>query len=439
MTGEAPAPAPAAHPDAAAAPAARPDADRSAAGRPTPANETPATLVRVVAALILVGLALRPQILLIGPLVPSIRADLGLSHGVAGLLSSIPVLCMAVLAPLGPVLAASVGPRVGAALCVIAIAGFGVVRAFLPDAPTILLATVGLGAGMALIGPILPMVVRFRLPHHPAAGTGAYVLGLAVGGTIAAAVAVPVADAFGGWRWAMGLVSAAAFVSVLAWWFLIPSDHGFRRSRPTLPNLPWRRPAAWLIGVTFGAQAMLFYGSISWLASIYVERGWSLGQAAGLIATFNGISLVSTIAVPLLADRVGTRREQMAAASILAIAGILGITLTPGEPSGSLIAFGSAALLGLGIGAFFPLALTLPVDIAGTAAEAASVAALQLLVGYGISAASPFVLGVVRDATGGFGAVLWIMVAMAVAMLPLSLSLDPRRLRRTTAAGQVAQ
>jgi len=55
----------------------------------------------------------------------------------------------------------------------------------------------------------------------------------------------------------------------------------------------------------------------------------------------------------------------------------------------------------------------------------------MLLIGYGISAASPFVLGVVHDATGGFGAVLWIMVAMAGAMLPLALALDPPRLRRT--------
>lgn len=402
-----------------------------------PADEAPgdtrdrAPLLRVIAGLVLVGLALRPQILLIGPLVPAIRADLGLSHGAAGLLSSIPVLCMALLAPLGPVLAASVGPRVGAALCVIAIAGFGLVRAVLPDAPTILIATVGLGAGMALIGPILPMVVRLRAPGHPAAGTGAYVVGLSIGGSIAAALAVPIADAFGGWRWALGLVSAAGFVSVLAWWKLIPADHGIRRMRPTLPDLPWRRPAAWLIGLAFGAQAMLFYGSISWLASIYIERGWSVGEAAGLIAFFNGIGLVATLAVPLLADRISSRRQQMATASVVAIAGILAITLTPGEGSGSPVAFASAALLGLGIGAFFPLALTLPVDISATATEAASVSALMLLVGYGISAAAPFLLGVVRDATGGFGAVLWIMVGMAIAMLPLSLALDPRRLRRT--------
>jgi cyanate permease len=54
---------------------------------------------RFVAALFLVSLALRPQIIATAPLIPSIQADLGISHAVAGLLSAIPVLCMGVFAP----------------------------------------------------------------------------------------------------------------------------------------------------------------------------------------------------------------------------------------------------------------------------------------------------------------------------------------------------
>jgi MFS transporter, CP family, cyanate transporter len=127
--------------------------------------------IRVVAALVLIGIALRPQALIVGPLVGQIQADLGMSHGVAGLLSTIPVLCMGFLAPLGPVLSGSIGPRLGAALCVLLIAAFGVLRAFLPDAATVLVATVGVGVGMAVIGPILPSIVRQHLPNQPAAGT----------------------------------------------------------------------------------------------------------------------------------------------------------------------------------------------------------------------------------------------------------------------------
>lgn len=385
--------------------------------------------VRLAAALVLVGLALRPQILVIGPLVGSIQADLALSHGVAGLLGSIPVLCMSVLAPLGPVLAASIGPRLGTAACVLLIGAFGLLRGFAPEVVTLLVATVGVGIGMAVVGPILPMIVHTRLPGRPAAGTGAYVVGLSIGGAVTAALAVPIAAALGGWRGALIVVSAAAFGSLAAWLWLMPGDAGHVRAAPSRPNLPWRRGSAWLLGLIFSSQSILFFGCATWLASIYVERGWSATDAGSLVAILAGIGLVSTLAIPLLADRFGSRRAQLTLAAALSIAGAVVVALTRGEPSGSLVAFGAAALLGLGIGAYFPLAMTLPVDVAMDAQDAASITALMLLVGYLLAATAPVLLGVVRDAAGSFDAVVWILVGVAVAMLPLALALSPARLR----------
>jgi len=384
--------------------------------------------VRIVAALVLIGTALRPQALIVGPLVGDIQADLGMSHGIAGLLSTIPVLCMGFLAPLGPVLSGSIGPRLGAALCVLLIAAFGVLRALLPDAATVLLATIGVGVGMAVVGPILPSIVRQRLPTQPAAGTGAYVAGLVLGATATAAVAVPIATATGSWRGSFAIISAVALVSLVAWQLLMPADTEHRRVAPQWPRLPWRRPSAWLLGVIFGSQSILFYGGITWLASIYSERGWGPVEAGGLVALFTGIGIVPTLAVPLIADRVGTRRTQLASAALFSVAGALIIALTPAEPSGSLLTAAAVVLLGLGIGAYFPLALTLPVDVAADPADAASISALMLLVGYLLAAMSPVVLGFARDTFGDFSLVTWILVGVAVAQLPLALALHPRRL-----------
>jgi len=386
--------------------------------------------IRIVGALILAGTALRTQALIVGPLVGNVQADLGMSHGIAGLLSTIPVLCMGFLAPLGPVLAGSLGPRMGTALCILFIAVFGVLRAFLPDAAMVLLATIGVGVGMSLVGPILPAIVRRRLPNHPAAGTGAYVTGLVIGGATTAAVAVPLANALGGWRGSFALISATAFISLAAWLVLMPRDDGHVRTAPQRPRIPWRRPAAWLLGLIFGSQSILFYGCITWLASIYVERGWPETDAATLVAVLAGIGLPTTIAVPLFADRFGTRRSQLAFAGALSVAGAVTVALTPGEPPGSIVALGATALLGIGIGLYFPLALTLPVDVATDPAEASSVSAMMLLVGYLLAAIAPVFLGIVRDATGTFDQVAWILVAVAATMIPLSLALNPARLRR---------
>ena len=392
----------------------------------------PAGLARTILALALVGLALRTPILVVGPIVGQLQADLGMSHAVAGLLGTIPVLCMGLLAPFGPVLAASIGPRLGAAACVALIGTFGLVRAIAPETTSVLVATLGMGVGMALVGPILSMTVRGRTPDHPAAGTGAYVAGMIIGGSIAAAAVVPLADALGGWRPAFAVVAAAGAISLVAWLVLLSPDAG-GRSRPTLPRLPWRQPSAWLLGLVFASQSTLFYGSITWLASAYIERGWTAGQAAGLIAFFNGIGLLASLSVPIFADRIGTRRTQMTGAAILAVIGSLAVVLTPGEGAGSALAFAATAMLGFGIGVFFPLVLTLPVDIAREPAEAASLTALMLLAGYLISSIAPVALGFLRDATGSFEAVLWALVGIAVAMVPLALSLGQGRLDRAGA------
>jgi cyanate permease len=57
----------------------------------------------------------------------------------------------------------------------------------------------------------------------------------------------------------------------------------------------------------------------------------------------------------------------------------------------------------------------------------------MLLIGYVLAATAPVVLGVVRDATGNFDAVVWILVAIAASMTPLALALSPGRLSRAGA------
>ncbi|CAN5496895.1 hypothetical protein BH20CHL7_BH20CHL7_04270 [soil metagenome] len=66
--------------------------------------------IAVILGLFLASVAMRPQILAIGPVLPLIRDDLGLPASVAGLLTTIPVLCMGLFAPIGPRVAARLGP-----------------------------------------------------------------------------------------------------------------------------------------------------------------------------------------------------------------------------------------------------------------------------------------------------------------------------------------
>src|SRR5207342_1172192 len=80
----------------------------------------------IFAALFLAGLALRPQIVGVGPLIPEIQDDLDTSHAIVGLLGTIPVLCMGLFAPLGAYLAGRIGSRTAMTVALALIGAFGV-------------------------------------------------------------------------------------------------------------------------------------------------------------------------------------------------------------------------------------------------------------------------------------------------------------------------
>jgi CP family cyanate transporter-like MFS transporter len=266
--------------------------------------------VAVIAGLFLATLALRPQLLAIGPLLPLIREDLGLSASAAGFLTTIPVLCMGVFAPIGPFVAARLGPKTAFGICLALVVGLGMVRAVAPSYPLVLLATLGLGIGVGVAGAIPSMIVSQRLPSRPALGTGAYAGGIVAGSTLAAAAAVPLAIN-GDWRQSLLVISAISLVSVGAWFALVRGDRPPGAIRVTVPHLPWRHVTAWLLVAAFGLQSLMYYGVVAWLPNVFVERGWTPAAAGSLVAVCNGVGLVTTLGVPLVADRFGGRRRQL--------------------------------------------------------------------------------------------------------------------------------
>ena len=375
-----------------------------------------------LAALFLAALALRPQLLAIGPLLPAIRADLDIAYAVAGLLGTIPVLCMGLLAPTGPRLVARIGTRTALGLCLGGIVTFGLVRSAAPEALTILAATTAIGISVGAAGAIPSIFVKLRTPSLPVLGTGAYAGGIVAGSTIAAALAVPLAGPSADWRFALLVISLASLVPLISWLVLAPADHGSGRAHTESSGLPWRSPTAWLLVLVFALQSMIYYGLVAWLASTYQERGWDEASAGGLLALMNGIGLVTTIGVPLVADRLGSRRSQLLASSIAAVAGVLGVILVPGA------AVLWSVVLGLSLGAVFPLVLTLPVDVADRPADVGAAAALMLFGGYIISSTAPVLLGAIRDATGTFEATFWVLLGLAIALVIACAALTPARL-----------
>jgi CP family cyanate transporter-like MFS transporter len=376
----------------------------------------------LLAALLLAAVALRPQLVGAGPLIPDIQDDLGVSHAVAGLVGTIPVLCMGVFAPAAGLISGRWGLRAAMAGCLAAIAVVGLGRAVAPGAAVLLALTLPIGIAMAVAGTLLPVAVKHRFAHRPAFASGIGVTGINIGAAISSASAVPIASAAGGWRGAFAAFSIAT-LAIFVGWLVLSRGAWTERSPVRPPRLPIRRPIVWAIVLAFALPSAVYYGLVAWIADAYQERGWSDESAGAVLAVMGLSSIPSGLLVPWLADRMGTRRAWMGfAAGCIGLA-TFGFAALPGA------GFLWAVCTGIALGTVFPISLTMCLDVARGPGEAGAAAALMFLAGYPIAALGPLGAGAVRDLTGTFDASLWALFGTALLTATVIAPLTPARLR----------
>ncbi|SCE52091.1 MULTISPECIES: MFS transporter [Streptomyces] len=172
----------------------------------------------LMAGIVLTALNLRPAITSLGALLEEVRDGLGMSGGVAGLLTSVPPVCFAVFGVMAPRLARRFGPAAVVCAGMVAITAGLVIRPFAGGTAGFLAASALALMGIAVSNVLMPVIVKRWFPDRVGSMTGLYSMALALGTSAAAAVTVPLTDALGGdWRSGLGVWAALAAVAVLPW------------------------------------------------------------------------------------------------------------------------------------------------------------------------------------------------------------------------------
>jgi CP family cyanate transporter-like MFS transporter len=380
----------------------------------------------VLAGIVLSALTLRPQIIAIGPLVDAIDSDLGVSHTVTGLLGTIPLLCMGLFAPAAGPLAARLGATRAMTLVLFAIALGGIGRALIPGALGVIALTLPIGVGIAIGNVLAPVLVKASFADRPMLATGLYACGIQVGAGAAGALAVPISDSLGSWRDSLMAISLVCLAVAIAWLPVARAVHMPATSRKA-PSLPWRSPTAWRLAIMFAFVSTTYYGISAWLSDAFVEHGWSESRAGSLTGILNIAALGGTLLIAFAGDRIGSRRSYLVGGAGLVV---LGLLLAIAAPAAGIAA---ALLMGFGIGCAFSLSMTLPVDVAHDGGSVAATTGMMLLIAYLIAAASPVGLGAVRDLTGSYSAVLWVLVGSGAVAAVLGATLSPGWIRHARA------
>ena len=397
---------------------------------------------RLPVAVFLVGIVtlafnLRTAITSLPPLFPELATQLHLSPAGISLLAATPVLCFAAFSGSGAPLSRWLGEeRVLLAALVLLAAGLALRGA----APHLLLfpGTVLASAAIALMNVLLPSLIKRRDPARAGWLIGIYLLSMSAGAILASLLAVPMFTASGG---SVPLVLAVwvlpAIAATVVWLPQLrfrtapaglaaprPGSQGQPASQGELgdqgqlggqPRLKVTRyPLTWQVMAYMGLQSLVYYAALSWLPTLFRDRGVSAVQAGTLLALMQLGGAGTSLLAPVLAHR--TRDQRWLAGVVVAVtaAGLAGCAFAPVGG-----AVGWVLLLGAGQGAALGLAIYFTMARAPDPVAAASLSAFAQGAGYLVAAAGPLMVGFLHTATDGWtvpiGAVLAVLAGQFAA------------------------
>jgi MFS transporter, CP family, cyanate transporter len=369
----------------------------------------------LILGIVLLAANLRPALTSVAPLIGQIRADTGMSNGVAGLLTTLPLLAFGLLSPVAPRVARRFGmERVLLASLFVLVAG--ILLRWAGAVAVLFLGTVVLGAAIAVANVLLPSLVKREFPERAGLMTSVYSTSLGISAAFAAGVSVPLAQLAGiGWRGALAVWAVPAFLAGVAW---LPqlgrSDHPADpspRSSPGVRDL-WRSPLAWQVTLFMGLQSLAYYVTLTWLPEILQEEGMGVARAGWMLGLSQAVAIVTMFLAPMIAGWRSSQRGVVVVAVGTSGVGVLGL-LVAGSTASTLW----VVLLGLGQGASFSLALTFFALRSPDPGHAAALSAMAQSVGYLLAAGGPSLFGVLRDVTGTWKVPLALLLTVTVFLL----------------------
>ena len=389
-------------------------------------GRSPTRLLTLLCLLWLTGVSMRITILAVPPVIPLIHAELHLSEAQVGFLVSLPLLVFALAAVPGSLLVHRLGTfrtlLIGMAITAAAAAG----RGGAVNVWTLLAATFVMGFGVAIMQPALPALVREWMPQRVALGASTSTNGLVMGGVLAPALTAPLVLPLTGnsWRldfviWAAPVVATALVFVLLAPRNIAPPPSDIATDRRWWPD--WKHPLVWLLGLTFGANNSMYFGTNAFLPDYLVNHGRADLIGAALVA-LNGAQLIATLLLIPVAGRLQNWRSlPYLVFGPISFLSALGLIWSSGV---WIVVF--AFTIGFSTAITFAVMLSLP-PMLSKPGDVHRVAAGMFTISYSCAVVIPTLSGALWDLTRLPWIVFVVLAACAVAQTLLGVALSRYR------------
>ena len=373
----------------------------------------------------LAGNALRLTILAVPPVIPAIHDDLHLSATGVGILGGLPVVMFALAALPGSLLIARLG-AVRALLIGLLLTGVaGALRGAVLHVAWLYAMTMIMAAGVAIMQPTMPALVRRWTPQRIGFATAVYSNGLLVGETLPVVFTIPGVLPLVNGSWPLAL--AFWSLPVLAIAALTIATTSRQEEPPAAGAAPirwwpdWRNGLIWRLGLTFGSVNAMYFGANTFIPDYLTSHGRA-DLISPTLSALNFGQLPASFLLLALAGRLERRRWPYVVIGVACLVSVIGVATTA-----SVWTVAWASLLGFAAAAVLVLVLALP-PLLCTPADVPRISAAMMTVSYALGMITAVVSGAVWDLTGipaaAFGPIG--LCAFLLMTVPLSLSFGSR-------------
>jgi MFS family permease len=225
------------------------------------------------------------------------------------------------------------------------------------------------GTAACVLGNVPKALFIWFPPQQVAMANGLYMgiatLGMAVGAAISATLVAP---ALGGWRNTLILYGAISVVTSFVWLILArePTRDGtaFRVPMGEALRAAIHSRDVWFCAIAAFGTFGLNMGFTGYLPSFLQGTGWEMTAASTALMVFLLASIITSIVIPVISDRVGIRKNFFITSGLVFSIAVILMTITQTPMAVWIL----VAIVGLGYGALVPVLNSIIPEIKGIGA-----------------------------------------------------------------------
>ncbi|MFT8824516.1 CynX/NimT family MFS transporter [Liquorilactobacillus mali] len=376
--------------------------------------------------IILIGANLRTPLTAVPPILNNISSSFNLPTWFLGSMTTIPLLCFAIISPFVSQLSRKFGILTTITIAIIGLLIGSLFRVY--SFPTLLVGTLLIGSSIAILNVLSPVLVAKFYPHKIGLMTSAYTFSMTIFSALSAGFSAPLSARIG-WKSTLQWLVVIPVITLLVLFWQRDSkkaNHLSNKSFVPAEQLKsiWHQPLAWYLTFYMGLQSFLFYTILTWLPSIFVAHGISQNQSSFLLGLMQLSSLPVAYLIPNLASHLKKQTFLIWMIFCLFIFGFSGLLF---KTSSLFFAAIICILLGFATNSAFCLSMVLFSLKTNNPDETSAMSGMAQSIGYLVASIGPVLSGIMHSLTNSWNLVILMLLALVIIQTIFGLMIDKKK------------